>query len=139
MFSFFEADDLIQRRSIKNVVDFTYKVVGCIFFLVEFGKFLVGFIIKKWFNWQDKHKPRYVDDLSPQKEDFLQPFEEKLKQLEELVLVLSSKPSKIPQEKDEILVESLNRIRSMEYDLQKTKKVWIFILSRFKCKAIDFH
>ncbi|KAL7582315.1 hypothetical protein Lser_V15G41938 [Lactuca serriola] len=115
-------DDLIQRRSIKNVVDFTYKVVGCIFFLVEFGKFLVGFIIKKWFNWQDKHKPRYVDDLSPQKEDFLQPFEEKLKQLEELVLVLSSKPSKIPQEKDEILVESLNRIRSMEYDLQKTKK-----------------
>ncbi|KAI3749634.1 hypothetical protein L2E82_20249 [Cichorium intybus] len=112
--------DLTQRRTIKNVVGFVYKVVGCIYFLLEFGKFLVGNIIKSWCNWQAK--PRFVDDLSPGKEGFLKPFEEKMKQLEELVLELSRKPSKIPEEKDEILAESLNRIRSMEYDLQKTKK-----------------
>ncbi|GJS96379.1 hypothetical protein Tco_0803347 [Tanacetum coccineum] len=50
------------------------------------------------------------------------PFEVKLKQLEASVVELSSKPSKIPEEKDEILAESLNRIRSLEFDLQKTKK-----------------
>ncbi|GJQ89632.1 hypothetical protein Tco_0000771 [Tanacetum coccineum] len=61
-------------------------------------------------------------DSSPKKEDTLQPFEVKLKQLEASVVKLSSKPSRIPEEKYEILAESLNRIRSLEFDLQKTKK-----------------
>lgn len=36
---------------------------------------------------------------------------------------LYNKQTDIPQEKEDMLRESLNRIRSIEYDLQKTKKV----------------
>ncbi|KAL9996069.1 putative CRAL-TRIO lipid binding domain, CRAL/TRIO domain, CRAL/TRIO domain superfamily [Helianthus debilis subsp. tardiflorus] len=67
-------------------------------------------------------QPQIADDLHHQKEHFLLPYVEKVKQLEALVIELSSKPSRIPEEKDVILAESLNRIRSMEFDLQKTKK-----------------
>nr|GEX14835.1 phosphatidylinositol/phosphatidylcholine transfer protein SFH9-like isoform X1 [Tanacetum cinerariifolium] len=105
-------NDTTLRRTIKNVVDFTYKVVAWICLLFELGKFLVTNI----------NKLSHIRDSSPRKEDYLQPFEEKLKQLEASVVELSSKPSRIPEEKDEILAESLNRIRSMEFDLQKTRK-----------------
>ncbi|PWA93069.1 CRAL-TRIO lipid binding domain-containing protein [Artemisia annua] len=104
-------DDTAQR-TIKNVVDFTYKVVAWICLLFALGKFLMKNI----------NKSSHNRDSSPKKEDTLQPFGEKLKQLEALVVELSSKPSRIPEEKDEILAESLNRIRSMEFELQKTKK-----------------
>ncbi|KVH94223.1 CRAL-TRIO domain-containing protein [Cynara cardunculus var. scolymus] len=103
------------RRSMDNMVKFLYKVVACIFVVVELGKFLAR-------NMMRSSSHEFVDDWSPEKEDFLHPFEEKLKQLEALVVELSSKPSRIPEEKDEILADSLNRIRSMESDLQKTKK-----------------
>ncbi|KAJ0691981.1 putative CRAL-TRIO lipid binding domain, CRAL/TRIO domain, CRAL/TRIO domain superfamily [Helianthus annuus] len=109
------------RRTAKKVVDVIYKAVSCIFFLLEFGKFLVRNIVKYYRN-QQQDQPQIADDLHHQKEHFLLPYVEKVKQLEALVIELSSKPSKIPEEKDVILAESLNRIRSMEFDLQKTKK-----------------
>ncbi|KAK1437369.1 hypothetical protein QVD17_03160 [Tagetes erecta] len=112
-------DDTI-RRTTKKVVDFMYKAVSCIFFLLAFGKFLVRNIIKVYQNQQDQ--PQIADDGHHQKDDILLPFVEKLKHLEALVIELSSKPSRLPEEKDVILAESLNRIRSMEFDLQKTKK-----------------
>lgn len=47
----------------------------------------------------------------------------RLQNLETMVTVLCDKPSSIPQEKEDILRDSLDRIKSIEQDLQKTKKV----------------
>ncbi|XP_022851909.1 phosphatidylinositol/phosphatidylcholine transfer protein SFH9-like isoform X1 [Olea europaea var. sylvestris] len=58
----------------------------------------------------------------PNSKELLHPCCEKLQHLENVVTELLKKPSKIPPEKDDILLESLNRIKSIEHDLQKTKK-----------------
>lgn len=47
----------------------------------------------------------------------------RLQNLESMVTVLLDKPTNIPQEKEDILRDSLDRIKSIEHDLQKTKKV----------------
>lgn len=51
------------------------------------------------------------------------PCWQRLQHLENVVTELVNKPVKIPPEKDDILLESMNRIKCIEYDLQKTKKV----------------
>lgn len=61
--------------------------------------------------------------LQAVKEDSIHPCWERLQNLEALVSELVKKPKKMPPEKDDILRESLSRIRSIEQDLQKTKKV----------------
>lgn len=53
------------------------------------------------------------------------PLWQRLQNLEVMVTELTNKPSKIPLEKEDMLHESLNRIKSIEYDLQKTKRVRI--------------
>ncbi|TXG63954.1 hypothetical protein EZV62_010948 [Acer yangbiense] len=55
-------------------------------------------------------------------EDSVHPCWERLQNLEALVTELISKPKKISPEKDNILLESLSRIKSIEQDLQRTKK-----------------
>ncbi|XP_078158677.1 phosphatidylinositol/phosphatidylcholine transfer protein SFH9-like isoform X2 [Carex rostrata] len=49
------------------------------------------------------------------------PCLERLQRLEELIAELDKKPKKIPPEKDIMLSESLNRIKTLEHDLQKTR------------------
>lgn len=49
------------------------------------------------------------------------PCLERLQRLEELVEELDKKPKKIPPEKDIMISESLNRIKTLEHDLQKTR------------------
>ncbi|KAL2470666.1 Phosphatidylinositol/phosphatidylcholine transfer protein SFH9 [Abeliophyllum distichum] len=67
-------------------------------------------------NCQEEHVSR------PNSKELLHPCCEKLQHLENVVTELLKKPAKIPQEKEDILLESLNRIKSIEHDLQKTKK-----------------
>ncbi|XP_010274040.1 PREDICTED: phosphatidylinositol/phosphatidylcholine transfer protein SFH9 [Nelumbo nucifera] len=55
-------------------------------------------------------------------EGLIYPCLQRLQRLEALVTELTNKPVTIPPEKDVILIESLNRIKSIEHDLQKTKK-----------------
>jgi hypothetical protein len=38
---------------------------------------------------------------------------------------LSRKPPEIPQDKDRAIQDSFDRIKSIEYDLEKTKKVFV--------------
>ncbi|KAI3867199.1 hypothetical protein MKX03_029246 [Papaver bracteatum] len=52
----------------------------------------------------------------------VRPYMQRLQRLEELVTEISNKPVKIPVEKEDILMESLNRIKGIEFDLQKTKR-----------------
>ncbi|KAJ4968148.1 hypothetical protein NE237_014849 [Protea cynaroides] len=56
------------------------------------------------------------------REDLISPCVQRLQSLEAMVTELTNKPVKIPPEKDDMLLESLKRIKSIEYDLQKTKK-----------------
>lgn len=55
--------------------------------------------------------------------DRIAPCLERLQRLEASFSKLSSKPAVIPIEKEQVLQESWDRIKSIEYDLEKTKKV----------------
>lgn len=56
-------------------------------------------------------------------EDRVLPCLQRLQQLEKIYEELSNKPATIPLEKDRMLMESLDRIKSVEYDLEQTKRV----------------
>ncbi|WOL19451.1 phosphatidylinositol/phosphatidylcholine transfer protein SFH13-like isoform X1 [Canna indica] len=57
------------------------------------------------------------------KEDEVAPYIERLEKLELMLNELSSKPAKIPQEKEHAILDSMNRIKNVEFDLHKTNKV----------------
>ncbi|CAM8973552.1 unnamed protein product [Rhodiola kirilowii] len=72
--------------------------------------------------------PAQVADVTSQDQSSSQSSQEcwqRLQQLEEMVTELVKKPTQIPQEKDDMLVDSINRIKCMEYDLQKTKRALV--------------
>ncbi|KAL5972314.1 hypothetical protein ACLOJK_041567 [Asimina triloba] len=56
-------------------------------------------------------------------EDLLLPCLQRLENLEMLFAQLRNKPAEIPLEKEHMITESLDRIKSIELDLEKTKKV----------------
>ncbi|KAK8483666.1 hypothetical protein V6N13_141297 [Hibiscus sabdariffa] len=56
-------------------------------------------------------------------EDHVRPCIERLQKLEKVFEELSNKPAVIPVEKEKMLMESLDRIKSVEFDLDKTKRV----------------
>ncbi|KAI3526503.1 hypothetical protein L1887_05760 [Cichorium endivia] len=112
---------MTEESRVKILCGFICEALVYTFLLIlGFLKFFSRIIGK--LNKKGETPPRFVNAPSPLEKELLHPCEEKLKQLEAMVAELSNKPSRIPQEKDEMLVESMNRIRSMEYDLQKTKK-----------------
>ncbi|XVF70981.1 hypothetical protein PTKIN_Ptkin11bG0205700 [Pterospermum kingtungense] len=55
--------------------------------------------------------------------DHVLPCIERLQKLEKAFKELSNKPTGIPVEKEKMLMESLDRIKSVEFDLEKTKRV----------------
>ncbi|CAK7323885.1 unnamed protein product [Dovyalis caffra] len=56
-------------------------------------------------------------------EDRVRPCIDRLQRLEKIFEELSNKPAGIPLEKEKMLTESLERIKSVEFDLVKTKSV----------------
>jgi hypothetical protein len=52
-----------------------------------------------------------------------EPIWQRLRNLEAVVTEMANKPRTIPPEKEDILQESLSRIKGIEFDLQKTRKV----------------
>ncbi|XP_072962221.1 phosphatidylinositol/phosphatidylcholine transfer protein SFH13-like isoform X1 [Typha angustifolia] len=56
-------------------------------------------------------------------EDHINPVLERVQRLEMRFDELSSKPAEIPLEKEHALLESWDRIKAIEFDLEKTKKV----------------
>lgn len=131
-------DDLLvnvtPRRPLKNfvpqvaslVVHFILQLLGSMYAVFpRFGKYFTAQQHPEK-QLEDPNKPVFADS-SPQEEDNSQAIEDplwqRLQHLEALVTDLVNKPTRIPPEKEDILHESLNRIKSIEYDLQKTKKV----------------
>ncbi|KAJ8432532.1 hypothetical protein Cgig2_009296 [Carnegiea gigantea] len=60
--------------------------------------------------------PQRIDD------NIFHPCWERLQHLEHLVTELLNRPTRIPPDKEDAIHESLNRIKAIEHDLQKTKK-----------------
>ncbi|XP_030934708.1 phosphatidylinositol/phosphatidylcholine transfer protein SFH9 isoform X2 [Quercus robur] len=121
------------------VVHIILKILGCIYLVLPWlGRF---FAVQRAENHlgnnskpQNNRKPQLVD-LRPQEQHISRSIKEdplwkRLQQLETTVNDLVSKPTKIPQEKDDMLRESLSRIKSIEYDLQKTKKALLATASK---------
>ncbi|KAG5252193.1 phosphatidylinositol/phosphatidylcholine transfer protein [Salix suchowensis] len=84
------------------------------------------------------HRDSLLEDSSSQvqgvsqeiKEESLHPCWQRLQNLETMVNELGSKPTRIPPEKEDMLLESLSRIKCIEHDLQKTKKALLATASR---------
>lgn len=57
------------------------------------------------------------------REDRILPCVERLQKLEEILEELKKRPAQIPLEKEHMLHHSLDRIKSVEFDLNKTKRV----------------
>ncbi|CAI0426601.1 unnamed protein product [Linum tenue] len=64
------------------------------------------------------------------KEDRLRPCWQRLQHLEKMVNELVNKPTNIPPEKEDMILDSLSRIKGIEYDLQKTKKALLATASK---------
>ncbi|KAK6149471.1 hypothetical protein DH2020_016996 [Rehmannia glutinosa] len=65
----------------------------------------------------------YVHVKAVTEENRVRPCVQRLQRLESLLEELNNKPAEIPVEKDQILQQSLDRIKSVEFDLEKTKRV----------------
>ena len=59
-------------------------------------------------------------------EDRVLPCIQRLQRLEKVFDELNNKPAEIPLEKEKLLMESLDRIKNVEFDLEKTKRVCSF-------------
>lgn len=62
-------------------------------------------------------------DETISKEDPILPCIQRLQSIEKKFEELNNKPIEIPFEKEQMLLESLDRIKSVEFDLEKTKRV----------------
>ena len=70
----------------------------------------------------ESHRP---DAEAISQEDHVVPCVQRLQRLEIFLEELNKKPSKIPLEKEQMFNQSLERIKSVELDLDKTKRVCI--------------
>lgn len=66
----------------------------------------------------------------PKKEDLLHPCCQRLQHLEKTVADLVKKPTKIPPEKEHMLLDSMDRIKFIEHELQRTKKALLATASQ---------
>ncbi|RHN41742.1 putative CRAL-TRIO lipid binding domain, CRAL/TRIO domain-containing protein [Medicago truncatula] len=66
-----------------------------------------------------------IEDIkTPSEEDHILPsIQERLRKLEKAFVELSHRPAEIPMEKEKMLMSSLDRIKSVEFDLENTKRV----------------
>ena len=55
--------------------------------------------------------------------DYILPCVQRLQRLEKVFEELNNKPDGMPQEKEQMLMDSMDRIKSVEFDLEKTKRV----------------
>lgn len=139
-------DDLptnsIQRRPLiksiaSSVIKFGLRLSTCIYLLFGMlGKIFVGnnntsTEMENHHSVETLHSSSQESCNSSAREDeLLLPCWKRMQQLESLVTELVHKPARIPQEKEEMLAESMNRIKSIEYDLQKTRRALLATASK---------
>lgn len=70
-------------------------------------------------------------------EDYVLPCLQRLQQLEKVYEDLNNKPAAIPLEKERMLMDSLDRIKSVEHDLEQTKRVCYVTVTTFSHLIIE--
>ncbi|KAE8659310.1 Phosphatidylinositol/phosphatidylcholine transfer protein SFH9 [Hibiscus syriacus] len=128
-----------RKKFVLHVIDFVVyfilKFLACIFFFAPGpGRFSEALDLNPQVGNQSN---QLVDSGSLEnstsiesKEDSLYPCWQRLQNLETLVTELCNKPTKIPAEKEDMLRDSLTRIKSIEQDLQRTKKALLATASK---------
>ncbi|XP_061353508.1 phosphatidylinositol/phosphatidylcholine transfer protein SFH9 isoform X2 [Gastrolobium bilobum] len=128
------------RRSRKKLIpcitsiwdQIIVKVLACIYVVfASLGKFFVDRLADK--QRGSHQKTQLVETSSPEQLStpaIKEPLWQRLRNLEAVVTEMANKPRTIPPEKEDILQESLSRIKSIEYDLQKTKKALLATASK---------
>ncbi|XP_062220148.1 phosphatidylinositol/phosphatidylcholine transfer protein SFH9-like isoform X2 [Phragmites australis] len=111
------ADDGILKHFSRKVVAVLIKVLS-----------LLRVFIRRRQHLENVHPhtatvPTNQADLQIIKEDRVNPCLERLDRLESMFNQLSRKPPQLPQDKDRAIQDSFDRIKSIEFDLEKTKKV----------------
>lgn len=103
------------------VVQILLKALACIHVVFTgLGKF---FVVQSADGQSGSHQKSEPTESRYQESLMSQSIKERLHNLEAAVTDIVGKPTAIPAEKEVILHESLSRIKSIEHDLQKTKKV----------------
>lgn len=123
----FEQRRLPNKSSFSILIDIMFKLLGWMCYLVPgLSRLFKKNDADKGFHNQHILEPEDPSScLSLAKSEDHHPCWQRLQRLEAVVTELLNKPIKIPPEKDDMLLESMNRIKGIEYDLQKTKKVRI--------------
>ncbi|KAK8979781.1 hypothetical protein V6N11_065984 [Hibiscus sabdariffa] len=129
-----------RKKFVLHVIDFVayfvLKFLACIFFFAPgLGRFSEAQDLNPQVGNQSNHQLADSGSLgnstsTEAKENSLHPCWQRLQNLETLVTELSNKPTKIPAEKEDMLLESLSRIKSIEQDLQRTKKALLATASK---------
>ncbi|XP_071937529.1 phosphatidylinositol/phosphatidylcholine transfer protein SFH9-like isoform X2 [Coffea arabica] len=126
---------LHQKSFVDVVMDIMFKLLAWIYMLIPALSRL--FKMNNGENsLENQHRPELGIQMSQGerllqvKNDDLDPCWQRLQHLESVVNELLNKPTKIPPDKEDILLESMNRIKSIEYDLQKTKKALLATASK---------
>lgn len=121
----------------STVVKFVFRLFTCMYLLLG----ALGKIFVRYNNTDREMENQHITEAvypssqenfssSAKEDELLLPCWKRLEHLESLVSELVHKPSRIPQEKEEMLAESMNRIRSIEYDLQKTRRALLATASK---------
>ena len=124
-----------SSRTVKEKVgssNFRFLARLLISFLVRLVAFVRSFPFEFWRRQNNIHPSNVIEDNQNSypgadetafKEDHILPCIQRLQSIEKKFEELSHKPVEIPLEKEQMLLESLERIKSVEFDLEKTKRV----------------
>ncbi|KAG2661156.1 phosphatidylinositol/phosphatidylcholine transfer protein SFH9-like isoform X2 [Panicum virgatum] len=111
------ADDGVLKHLSRTVVAVFIKVLSFLRFFIRRRQHLENV------RPHTATVPSNQADLQIIREDRVNPCLERLDRLESVFNQLSRKPPELPQDKDRAIQDSFDRIKSIEYDLEKTKKV----------------
>ncbi|KAK1317727.1 hypothetical protein QJS10_CPA05g02142 [Acorus calamus] len=112
-----ESDDMSLRVFARVLVAFLVKLVFTRILGVG-SRRVVGTV-----HPSISSEPSQDDHMTAQAvEEKIIPCLERLQRLETMLGELSARPPEIPLEKEQMIMESLDRIKAMEFDLEKTKK-----------------
>ncbi|KAG2653603.1 hypothetical protein PVAP13_1NG465876 [Panicum virgatum] len=110
------ADDGVLKHLSRTVIAVFVKVLSILRFFIPRRQHLENV------RPHTATVPSNQADLQMIREDRVNPCLERLERLESVFNQLSRKPPELPQDKDRAIQDSFDRIKSIEFDLEKTKK-----------------
>ncbi|KAL0443211.1 UNVERIFIED_CONTAM: Phosphatidylinositol/phosphatidylcholine transfer protein SFH13 [Sesamum latifolium] len=123
----------IQEKLVKR--SFQYMSRTLLSILIKLFAFIRNVPVEYWRSQSNIYPPNGLENepepnghasihvKAVAEEDRILPCVQRVQRLESLLEQLNSKPAEIPIEKDQILQQSLDRIKCVEFDLENTKRV----------------